>query len=143
MVREVFEALVGKDDAAGIAPMFYPEAIRSFLFRAAKGEFDSRIPEAKHDEVRAARAQALLATRPVSGPGTVTEAWYGIVGKPWEPDHLIVANADATLCGRPRSEMTMTARGMFTVAQAAESKGNEAGMCAKCILAAALGGGDV
>lgn len=65
------------------------------------------------------------------------EPWYGIVGKPWEPDHLIAGNAPATMCGLAREEMTISARGMFTLAQAAESKGNERGVCAKCILAAA------
>lgn len=67
-----------------------------------------------------------------------SEAWYGIIGKPHEPDHLILGQADTTMCGRPRSEMTMTARGMFTLVQAAESQGNMAGMCAKCILTADL-----
>lgn len=69
MVREVFAYLVGEDEAKGIAPMFFPEAIRSFLFRAASGDFDDKIPVDKLPEVLAKRA-ARLSASPTPAGGT-------------------------------------------------------------------------
>lgn len=39
MVRETLVPFLGEDDMKGTAPMFYPEAIRSAMFRAQRGDY--------------------------------------------------------------------------------------------------------